>query len=84
MDQRSQSASSSFLKGAFLLGMASFLSRLLGTLYKIPYENMTGPLGFYIYNQVYPLYSMLLTLSTAGFPTAVSKMVAERMVEGAR
>lgn len=82
MDQRTQPPSHSFLKGALLLGVASFLSRLLGTLYKIPYENMTGPLGFYIYNQVYPLYSMLLTLSTAGFPTAVSKMVAERMVAG--
>jgi PST family polysaccharide transporter len=72
----------SFLRGAVILGVASFLSRLLGTVYKIPFENMTGSVGFYIYNQVYPLYTILLVLSTAGFPTAISKLVSERLVHG--
>ncbi len=72
----------SFLRGAVTLGVASFLSRLLGTVYKIPFENMTGAVGFYIYNQVYPLYTILLVLSTAGFPTAISKLVSERLVHG--
>lgn len=72
------------MRGAVILGVASFLSRLLGTIYKIPFENMTGSIGFYIYNQVYPLYTILLVLSTAGFPTAISKLVSERLVHGDR
>lgn len=72
------------MRGAVILGVASFLSRLLGTVYKIPFENMTGSVGFYIYNQVYPLYTILLVLSTAGFPTAISKLVSERLVHGDR
>ncbi len=80
--RRRQERQQSFLRGAVILGIASFLSRLLGTVYKIPFENMTGSIGFYIYNQVYPLYAILLVLSTAGFPTAISKLVSERLVHG--
>lgn len=67
------------LKGTFVLAMASFLSKLLGVVYKIPYQNITGDLGFYVYEQVYPIYMILLTLATAGVPVAISKMVAERL-----
>lgn len=70
------------LKGTFVLAMASFLSKLMGVVYKIPYQNITGDLGFYVYEQVYPIYMILLTLATAGVPVAISKMVAERLAVG--
>ncbi len=72
----------SFVKGAAILGLAALLSKLLGAAYRIPYQNITGNEGMYVYQQVYPLYSALLILATAGFPTAVSKLVSERLAEG--
>ncbi|WP_153944891.1 oligosaccharide flippase family protein, partial [Acinetobacter baumannii] len=53
-----------------------------GVVYRIPYQNITGDLGYYVYTQVYPLYSALLILATAGFPIAISKFVAEKLAVG--
>lgn len=70
------------LQGTVILATAALLSKLLGVVYRIPYQNITGNMGFYVYQQVYPLYSLLLILATAGFPIAVSKLVAERLALG--
>ncbi|CCQ98191.1 Membrane protein involved in the export of O-antigen and teichoic acid [[Clostridium] ultunense Esp] len=78
MSQRSKS----FIQGAFILGSAALISKLLGAIYRIPYQNITGDIGLYVYNQVYPLYTILLFLSTSGFPKAISKMIAEKTVLG--
>ncbi len=74
--------SSQFVKGAAILGIAGLVSKLLGALYRIPYQNITGDIGLYVYMQVYPLYTTLLILATAGFPIAISKMVSERLALG--
>jgi polysaccharide transporter, PST family len=73
---------STFIKGAAILGAASLLSKMLGLIYRIPYQNITGDLGYYVYTQVYPLYSVLLILATAGFPIAISKIVSEKLAVG--
>ncbi|MEC0228853.1 putative polysaccharide biosynthesis protein [Paenibacillus alba] len=70
------------LKGAAVLGGAAILSKLLGTLQKIPLQNVAGDTAFGIYNAVYPLYILILFAATAGFPVAVSKFVAERVIHG--
>ncbi|HBI02514.1 MAG TPA: polysaccharide biosynthesis protein [Paenibacillaceae bacterium] len=72
----------SFIKGAAILGAGALISKFLGALYRIPYQNITGDLGYYVYTQVYPLYSALLILATAGFPIAISKIVAEKLAVG--
>lgn len=74
--------SSQLLKGAAVLSLAAIITKLLGTLQKIPLQNIGGDGVFGIYNTVYPFYTILLTLATAGFPTAVSKFVAERHARG--
>ncbi|RXT09010.1 polysaccharide biosynthesis protein [Ammoniphilus sp. CFH 90114] len=71
-----------FIKGAAILGLASLFSKMLGLIYRIPYQNITGDLGYYVYTQVYPLYGTLLILATAGFPIAISKMVSEKLAVG--
>lgn len=72
----------SFIKGAAILGIAALISKLLGAVYRIPYQNITGDVGLAVYNKVYPIYSMLLIIATAGFPIAISKMVSERLALG--
>lgn len=72
----------SFVQGAAILGAAAFFTKLLGAVYRVPYQNITGNEGMFVYQQVYPLYSTLLILATAGFPLAISKLVSERLAEG--
>lgn len=71
----------SFIKGAAILGIAALFTKLLGAVYRIPYQNITGDEGMFVYQQVYPLYSLLLTVATAGVPIAISKMVSERLAQ---
>lgn len=71
-----------WLRGAAVLGLAAVISKLLGTLQKIPLQNMAGDGVFGIYNAVYPLYILILFTATAGFPITVSKFVAERVAAG--
>ena len=77
-----EKASHLFVKGAAILGVAGLVSKLLGAVYRIPYQNIAGDIGLYVYMQVYPLYTALLILATAGFPIAISKIVSERTAIG--
>jgi len=70
------------LKGAAILGIAAIVSKLLGTLQKIPLQNIAGDEVFGVYNAVYPIYMLILTAATMGLPTAVSKIVAEKAILG--
>ncbi|MHA0857615.1 putative polysaccharide biosynthesis protein [Paenibacillus sp. CMAA1364] len=73
---------SRMLRGAFILTIASVLSKLLGTLQKIPLQNLAGDEVFGIYNTIYPFYLLLITISMGGFPIAISKFVAENEAVG--
>lgn len=80
--KRSSESGSALLGGAAVLGAAAIFSKLLGTLQKIPLQNVAGDEAFGIYNAVFPFYTFLLFLSTAGFPVAVSKFVSEHAASG--
>lgn len=72
----------SFVKGAAILGIAGLLGKLIGALYRIPLTNIIGPEGMGLYQIAYPIYAFLVVISTAGLPTAISKMVSERVAWG--
>lgn len=74
----------SFVKGALILSLAGVIGKLLGALYRIPFARIVGEEGVGIYNLAYPLYTLLLALSTAGIPLAVSKLIAEHEERGDR
>lgn len=71
-----------FLRGAFVLAAAGILSKVMGSVYTIFLQNIIGDRGLGLYQMAYPIYSTLLILSTAGFPVAVSKFVAEHIAIG--
>ncbi len=71
----------SFVKGAFILGAAGLICKIIGAFFRIPLYNMLGD-GMQYYEAVYPYYSTLLVISSAGLPTAISRMVAERTAIG--
>lgn len=74
----------SFLRGAAILALAGVAVRLIGALYRIPLARIIGVEGVALYQMAYPVYGLLLTLSTAGIPGAISKMVSERLVHNDR
>jgi len=77
-----QAQGSKFLKGAAVLSLAALISKVLGSLFKIPFQNIAGDSSFGIYNMVYPIYVLILIVSSAGLPITVSKFVSERAVVG--
>jgi PST family polysaccharide transporter len=71
--------SQTFVRGAFSLALAGLVSKILGVVYVVPLQNMIGDYGIGLYQFAYPVYTTMLILSTAGFPLAMSKSVAERV-----
>ncbi|MDM5280608.1 oligosaccharide flippase family protein [Paenibacillus silvae] len=76
------SSGTRLLQGAFILGLAAIISKIIGAFQKIPLQNLGGDGVFGIYNTVYPLYMLIITLAAAGLPLAVSKFVAEQQALG--
>ncbi len=72
----------SFVQGAAVLGVAGLLVKIIGAVFRIPLNNAVGPIGMSYYEVVYPYYSGLLVISSSGLPTAISKMVSERVTAG--
>src|SRR5690625_5269862 len=64
--------------GALLLTIEGLMSKVLSATYRIPLQNLTGDLGFYIYQQVYPFLGTVMILSLYVFPVSISKMTAEQ------
>lgn len=62
--------------GAGMLAFCMTLSKLIGALYRIPLTNILGAEGMGIYYMVFPLYTVLLTISSGGIPVAISRLVA--------
>ena len=77
-EENGNSKNKSFLKGAFILGLAGLLIKILGAAFRIPLTNIIGDDGISYYQTSYPIYNLFLSISTAGIPTAISRMVAER------
>ncbi|MGL5314834.1 MAG: putative polysaccharide biosynthesis protein [Peptostreptococcaceae bacterium] len=72
----------SFLKGALILGAAGILVKIIGAFFRIPLGNLIGSEGMGYYQAAYPVYTLFLTLATAGFPTALAKLVSEKNAIG--
>lgn len=70
------------MNGVVLMAGAALMSKLIGVFQKIPLQNLAGDRVFGIYNAVYPFYQLAAVLATAGLPTAVSLLIAERLRKG--
>ena len=66
-----------FLQGAALLAIATAIVKVIGALYKLPLNMAIGAEGYSYFTTAYDIYAVLLLVSTAGLPVAVSRMVSE-------
>ena len=66
-----------FLQGAALLAMATAIVKVIGAFYKLPLNMAIGAEGYSYFTTAYDIYSVLLLISTAGLPVAVSRMISQ-------
>ncbi len=69
----------SIVGGMTVLGLAGVICKLVGVLFSIPLTWLIGPEGQGVYQAVFPTYNLLLTISSAGLPVAVSRLVAHSL-----
>ena len=67
----------SFLYGTAILAMATAIVKIIGAIYKIPLNAIIGKQGFSYYSTAYEIYNVLLMISTAGLPVAMSRMISQ-------
>lgn len=73
----SEQKKQNFLQGTALLAMATVIVKLVGALYKVPLNAIIGAKGFGYFSTAYEIYNILLMISTAGLPVAMSRMISE-------
>ena len=71
-----------FLQGTALLALANVIVKVIGAVYKIPLNAIIGEQGFGYFSTAYEIYSVLLMISTAGLPVAMSRMISEASARG--
>ncbi len=65
-----------YLTGAAILAGTVALTKVIGFIYKIPLFNILGDAGAGHFNVMYYIYNLLLTVSTAGVPVALSRLIS--------
>ncbi len=66
----------SFLHGAAWLALAVAVVKVIGALYKFPLQMIIGDEGYSYFTTAYDVYSVLMTVATAGLPLALSRMTS--------
>jgi len=84
MEKVKKKKSVSFMKNVLMLMIAQVAIKILGFLYRLVIINIEGfgDIGNGYYSTGYQIYALLLTLSSVGIPTVISKLVSERVAIG--
>ena len=77
MKTKRTSGQQGFIKGAVIISLGSFLAKVVGAVSRIPLTEFLGAEGVGLYQLAYPFYCLLLTVSSAGIPSGISRIVAQ-------
>lgn len=82
--KRLKKTANSFMKNVAILIFSQLLIKVLGLIYKLVITNVPGfgDTGLGYYSAGYQIYALLLTLSSIGIPSVISKLVSERIAIG--
>ena len=72
----------SFVKGAFISTLGIVITKVLGILYVIPFHAVIGEKGGALYGYAYSIYLVFMSLSSAGIPLAISRIISEYQTLG--
>ena len=71
--------SGNFVRQAGLLAMAGIIVRIIGILYRSPLTGIIGDEGNGYYSSAYNIYTIILLISSYSIPSAISKVIAQRL-----
>lgn len=71
-----------FLRGAMILTMAGLMVKILGSVNRILLSRLLGGEGIGLYQMAYPVFLLMLSVSSAGIPIAISIIVSEKVAKG--
>jgi len=71
-----ESKSSSYLKGAAILAVATVIARIISAIYRIPLYIILDSAGRGAYLTAYNVFALVLAVATAGVPAALSRLVS--------
>ena len=66
-----------FFEGAIVATAGIVIVKIIGLIYVIPFNAIIGEQGGALYGYGYNIYQLFLSISSAGFPFAISKMTSE-------
>lgn len=70
------------LSGSFYFTLAQFAIKILSVVYLIPFNKLTGKYGMALFNYGYVPFTIFLSLTTAGIPTGISRLVSHYKAAG--
>lgn len=71
--------SNSFVMQAGILAAAGIICRIIGILYRSPLAAVIGDEGNGYYSSAYEIYTIILLVSSYSIPSAISKVIAQRL-----
>jgi len=77
-----ESRKPNFLKSAAILAATGIFVKIVGAIYQIPILNVLGDEGAGYFHVTYMVYGLLLAISTAGVPVALSRLVSSAAANG--
>lgn len=72
--------SRSIFKQASILAIAGILVRIIGVLYRSPLTKLITDEGIGYYSSAYEIYALILLISSYSIPTAISKLLSEKLI----
>lgn len=74
-----QEKKDSFIMQAGILAAAGIIVRIIGILYRSPLTSIIGDEGNGYYTSAYNIYTIILLISSYSIPSAISKVIAQRL-----
>lgn len=82
MLEEKKNSGNGFILQAGILAAAGIISRIIGLLYRSPLSGIIGDLGLGYYQSAYNYYTIILLISSYSIPSAISKVIAQKLGAG--
>ncbi len=79
MFEKNNVSKNNFIMQAGILAAAGIISRIIGLLYRSPLNSVIGELGMGYYQAAYSFYNIVLLISSYSIPSALSKVIAQKL-----
>ncbi len=82
--EKKQNKKQSFMEGVMTILFAQIIVKVLGLVYRLVITNVDGfgDEGNGLYGAGYQIYTLLLAIASIGVPSAIAKLVSERIAVG--